>query len=224
MWDGIYESDPSSLVFMENNVINDAENLIVSTNCAKYQAIQNELNRNYRNFVASDCPNGLTGDLRNNEIECVTGNTPGNNLIPPHSGERTYSGVEATDVNGYIIGDDSDPIDLNHFYNLDFGIKTIRSSVTVYNNHFENITLPVPATPGLIPRGYAIHANGSGGPGTFQLTVGGTGSNKANFFETCGHGIFANRRMSVEVINNRFNDIRNSNVNAGGFPIPYLWR
>lgn len=227
MWDGIYVSDPASLVAINNgSTIEDALNAIVSENKGNFR-IQSSpaygnviLNKNYKNFVVkNDLTGSHPGYIRSTTIQCYDGVVGGNptatsdKLHFPHATERSFMGIEIINVNNITIGI---PVatQKNTFDNMDFGINSSNSSLNVFNNDFKNID-----NPGAIPKGIECFTGtaicASGHKNILRtINVGNTSAIPfyKNTFTNNLKGIVVTLNMNVNIWKNNFNTIANTGI------------
>lgn len=223
MWDGIYISTSTGAVVVNNGTtIEDALSAVNSENMATVQISSTVahgpviFNKNLRGVTIK---NGLSGThpayVRNATFQCYDGlaggnpNPTSNNLRYPHTTERSYAGVDISNVLAITIGNPLLPTAVNTFDNLDYGVLSAASSVKVFNGHFQNLLNPNPlgvkgfeCTPGT-----GICATGSKFLNR-SLTVGAvSGGNYTNTFTNCSFGINANSHINVTAIKNTFTDV-----------------
>lgn len=218
MWDGIYiSSNTSSLYVNTGTIIQDAKNAVVTKNGGRYNIVNSRFDLNLKNIVQQNDAVFL---------EIIAGNNflCSGSLLPFYLGStlntapRTTVGIELTDVPGINVGI-AGAGKLNTFDNMDVGIRSIRSNVSVRNDKFKNIkqNAACPALPAPCPVIAAIWATGV--PKSilsYSLIVGttSTSANMNNNFEDCTNGIIAEDNVSVEIRNNNFKNI------LGGLLIP----
>jgi len=224
MWDGIHIDDPTETIIVNSSLIEDAETAIFSTNGAPYFISNNsQFNKNYKGIVVKNFTTGThPGTVEGTSFTCYqqAGNpVPAFALLAPHTGQRSYIGIEIEDIKDILIGNPSPPtLRRNLFDHMDVGIGSLRSSVTIKHALFQNITLP-PLMSTLQVVGRAIWAVGELGVMVSPvLRVGdvGNGFQRCQFFN-CGVGVFAEDHIDVYIKNNRFN-----NFSATGIFITHL--
>jgi len=227
MWDGIYVSNPTSMVIINNgSTVEDAMNMIVSDNKGNYRIYSTPafgnviLNKNYKTVVVKNALVGShPGFVRSTTIQCYDGLAGGNPAITlnklhfPHATERSFIGMEISNINSLIIGN-SVPVQLNTFDNMDFGIKSTNSSLYVRNNNFINITIVGSVAKGVeCTVGTAICATGGK---TVVRTID-VGSSSAlpffkNTFSNDGKGVVVTNFMNANIWKNDFNNITNTGI------------
>jgi hypothetical protein len=224
MWNGIYVDGTNSgsrIEIYDGASVEDALNAIVSSNGGEYRIVGGShgsvvMNKNYRNVVVNAYSSSShPGIIQKTEMTCYdakTAFTYSNDdlLREPHENERTYSGVEVSAVASLTVGINTSTED-NYFDNMDYGIRCSGSNVTVYNNHFENIT-GSGNTRDLCPPGTAICATGTTIFPIKKIVVGNdatysSGSDKINTFMNCLQGIVACHHMSADISQNSFSNV-----------------
>jgi alpha-tubulin suppressor-like RCC1 family protein len=222
MWDGIYITSPSCVLIINNgSTIEDALNAIVSENKGLYQISSSAIygnvifNKNYKSIVVN---NALLGThpayVRSTTIKCYDGIVGGNPAITlnklhyPHATERSYEGIELNNINNINIGNPT-VLETNTFDNMDFGINSSNSSLTVLNNNFININYA-----GIIPKGVeCVPGTGicaKGGKTVLRtLNVGSTSIMPfyRNTFTNDNRGIVATQYMNVNILKNTFTTV-----------------
>lgn len=227
MWDGIYVQNSTSLVIINNgSTVEDAQNMIVSENKGNYRIYSTPafgnviLNKNYKTIVVKNDLSGThPGFIRATTIQCYDGVVGGNPAITlnklhfPHATERSFIGIEISNVNGITIGVPT-AIHLNTFDNMDFGIKSTNSSLNVHNNDFKNITIVGAVAKGVeCTVGTAICATG----GKLVLRTINVGNASAipfykNTFSNDGKGVVVTQFMNANIWKNDFNNITNLGI------------
>lgn len=216
MWDGIYVdgTDPNTELRVENATLQDALNAIVSTNGGKFVVEKKAiLNKNFKSIIVHPFNGTHPGSVTESTISCllspdnacVTPSVDPTLLIPPHQGERTAIGMEITDVHGSItvgLGGNSGFGFNNNFFNMDIGIKSLRSNLTAVNNYFSNIQLTPNQNP--IAGIWAIGDDSSDPPPIYSLNAGGNLQYDPNKFDICITGIRVERNANANIIKNVF--------------------
>ena len=208
MWQGINLSDINSKVIVNGqSVIEDAINAIVSNNGGLYQISNSTFNKNYISVMVNAYSNHYTGFINSSTISCnQLPSGPPTTLLPPYSGKRSNIGVKITDVtnnNPIVIGDPTVPANTNTFNNMDVGVYSTQSNVSVQNNLFENITYPPVACFLCGIRGVAIFAQNTTKIAR-NLVVGGGSGAYANTFNNCNTGIETLNGVNLYATNNTF--------------------
>ncbi|MBC7864880.1 MAG: T9SS type A sorting domain-containing protein [Bacteroidia bacterium] len=136
-------------------------------------------------------------------------------LRAPYSGQKSFAGIYATDVNLMSIGNSSSPTIANLFDGLMTGIKIVNptrntTTATIYNNGFQFILGPngifaCPMPPAICPfnNGYAIDATGTNNTALNSITVGGT---------TAQRNVFRNIYGAINVLNYRSVTVQRNNI------------
>lgn len=227
MWDGIYVQSPTaSLIINNGSTIEDALNAVVSDNKGNFQinssaAYGNVIfNKNYKSIVVKDAVSH-PGLVNKTTIQCydgVPGGNPvntGNKLRYPHATERSYAGIDVTNVLGLTIGNGSLAAQTNTFDNLDYGVLGYDSNIDIYNNIFQNMTSPAVAIKdGECNRGTAVCVAGNPDVAVPRTVRVGSlsGTNYKNTFTNCGRGVIAYQNLNTYVNRNTMN---NPSVNGG---------
>jgi hypothetical protein len=227
MWDGIYVSNSTSMVIINNgSTVEDAMNMLVSDNKGNYRIYSTPafgnviLNKNYKTVVVKNALVGShPGFVRSTTIQCYDGVVGGNPAITlnklhfPHATERSFIGMEISNTNSLIIGN-SIVVQKNTFDNMDFGIKSTNSSLNVHNNDFKNITIVGAVAKGVeCTVGTAICATG----GKTVIRTINVGSSSAlpffkNTFSNDGKGVVVTQFMNANIWKNDFNNITNLGI------------
>jgi hypothetical protein len=219
MWNGIYidgNTRGTLLRILDGTTIEDALNAVVSTSAGEYEIVGGIngnviLNKNYRSLVV-ETTYSHPGVIRRTEITCYDSKTPhtysnSDLLRAPHAAERSYAGVVINNVSDIKIGNDVSTDD-NYFDNLDYGIRSQGSSVTVYNNHFSNFSASGDLKEAC-PSGTAICAFGGTMFPVKTMVIGNnssytSGSNRVNSFTDCELGIVVHGNLSANISQNTF--------------------
>lgn len=215
MWDKIIIEPGAYLHVDGNSLIEDGKTAIYSIKGGNYLLNGALLNRNYQHMVLTAFSGTHPGIIKNSNFTCQT-ITPGTppTLNPPYpSGTRTYVGINITNVNntgnatGVTIGVSGNA---NTFRNMDLGILSVGSSVSVYNNNFINVNNGVASNVGA-----AIVAEGNATSPSYvpcNLIVGdGTTANK-NTFTNCVNGIATIQNMDSKIWLNEFYNINSQGI------------
>jgi hypothetical protein len=202
MWDGIYNNSLTNSITAGATIFENAKNAIVSTNGGPYTVSGDCLFHNcYKGVVVRTyTPNPLA--LHTGTISSSDFIADGALLVAPYMGQRTYAGVEVTNVYGLTIGADNPFTGFhNNFDGLRYGIKAYHSHVSVYNNHFDNIfrntySSQFSITP--INEGAIVSERGNIAPFIPTGLYVGTdaGDNQTNAFNQCNVGVYSDRMLS----------------------------
>ena len=214
MWDGIYiEPGGHLIVTSANNLrttISDAKNGVVSMAGGDYKILNSQFDRNNKDIVVQPFLGNHTGYV-SGTIFSSTGSTllPYNDYSinwwsPGKPGlTRTSTGIDVDHVNKIDLGDPSS--NRNTFVNMDFGIKSSYSFLTVINNSFNKIS------------GSWSYGNGraiwikNGNTTNTPSVIGSNTIPNANDFNDCFIGVFAESNLSLFCRNNIFTSLNNIN-------------
>lgn len=232
LWDGIYvnSSTPSPvnrILNVDNSLIEDAINAVVSYNCGDYNVSDSRFNKNYKHIIANICtPITHPSTVYGTTFECNGGS---GNILPalpalPGNPTKTKYAIEVNDQNSMVIGVGTESP--NYFHESDVGIYSTASGLRVFNNVFEDYyggvhnTTPQTWIDNLgtliIPyKGTAIYYTGTPYR-TVALTLNGanTSSNNTNSFINCTRGVFTVGNARLNISGNTFDN--------GYCPI-YVW-
>lgn len=212
MWDGIYITTGNSHVIMDSScIVEDAINMVVSTNGGDFQLRNSTFKNNYKNVVVSSYNHFDNGPHTGSIYGCTLNgilHLPYN----PYQGASTFSGVELTDIKEITIGNENQTE--NYFTQMICGIHSNNSKINVYNNTFEKL-LPIvypdlnTLDPYQLKNGTAIYAVVPLSIHPFQMNnainIGGYSNRRNNFIE-CNKGIYTYRVNSV-ILNNYFDNM-----------------
>lgn len=225
-WDGIYTEDFTSKIILNNSTVRDAKNAVVSANGGNF------------NITGTHFINNKVGlYIRNYNPDWIY-DFMGNKIAPPsHPGfinsstikkDVLYPGYYLADpvVNGHLSGiivdtvyklTIGDPIDINnknHFLLLNWGIRTKKSEVYIYNNSFVDIyhtSLNTPNYIGSEPNEAAIYCKTEVEtvqppdiPLVNRITIGGgtlDNDSRLNFISNTNTGIYS-YNCKMDIINN----------------------
>ncbi|MFY9309535.1 MAG: T9SS type A sorting domain-containing protein [Bacteroidia bacterium] len=215
MWDKILIEPGAYLIVDKNSLIEDAKTAVYSMNGGKYLLSSARLNRNYKHMeltaYAGIHPGIITGT--NFTCQLIPGGSAAN-LKPPYTANRTDVGIEINNVDNVRIGTNVGA-NLNQltntFKNMNTGIRSVQSSMTVYNNKFMDMGNGLAPNTGIA----AIVAVGDlDAPPNYtarNLIVGDDSPNGLNTITNCVNGVVAFFNMNASV---RWNDF--SGINAKG--------
>ena len=230
MWSGInviYSN--SSLLIDHGTTIEDAETAVFATNggdvtIGGYYNQTGQLkvifNKNLKNVVINNSGTHVytTNTITATDFECIVGQIPqggsnvngGNFLMFPHANIRPDVGVDLNMVNNITIGSAASANLLNKFENMDYGIRSDKSNLIVYNNLFQDITMPQNIFIGSCLPGTAICAKGniSSNYPPYMIVGSSSAGNYINTFNNCGVGIDAGKTMNQTIWENHFNNIK----------------
>jgi len=128
-----------------------------------------------------------------------TGNA---NMLPPHAGQRSYAGIVIDSVESITIGVPNNINYLNTFDNLDYGIKSTASNLTVYNNYFKDLAL---SSMPFLPPGYGIYSeNQTATAKSLVVGTSATGTYNDNLFWNCHAGVYIVKNQNISIVQNAF--------------------
>ena len=191
LWDGITVM-PGGLLEVEDSDICGAENAVrasmgFSTSPAEFRIEDSGLRRNITGIRIEDYTAGAyPGYVVGTHFEGGVVPTPTPGL--PVLFSNSYAGIWADDVKGgtgLTIGEASTVAAANRFTRMDFGIYGSNSTLTVFNNQFEDIQ----DIAGL-NWGYGVYSVRNGAVDSLFLSVG-TSSLRANTFGDCRYGVYS---------------------------------
>jgi hypothetical protein len=141
MWAGIEIMNSANLILLDA-VINDAQYGVKVLDDSQYDLKVTYFNRNYIGVYIppSSTPHLFPGTMDDVHFDCG-GNLLYNYLCQnPTLETKTYAGIFASDVvDLQVTAPYLTSIPRIYFTNLNIGIKTIRTNVTVRNSYFENV-------------------------------------------------------------------------------------
>lgn len=207
MWDRIRVNPGATLRMDANSIIEDAKIAIYSIAGGTYTLDNARLNRNLKHMELTSYSGTHPGTIRSSSFTCQPILGVLTTLNSPYSGYRTQVGIEINGVTSVTIGSSILPAHVNRFRNMNVGILSNRSSVTVLNNIFNGITNGTFPNTGIA----AIKATGNPiFPFPYvarNLTVGDNLTSGLNDFRNCINGIVTEQNMNVSVQNNDFQQI-----------------
>jgi hypothetical protein len=205
MWDGIYSTDQSSLVYIHdgNNLIEDAKNAVVSTLGGNFEINATLFKNNYVGILVNAFSGHHPGKVYGTKF-VGTGT-----LLSPYNAYCTMnypvSGIILMDVQEINIGEPAyyNTYGRNIFQDLLCGILSSGSGMNVYTSQFSNMFDP----PGncSTSQGHGIYATGNL---LFYMTinVGNQAVNEKCIFNSCKHGIQEKYNFSGKIQYNEFTD------------------
>jgi hypothetical protein len=202
MWDRI-EIQPSATLWIRGGVIiEDAKVAVYSVNGGNFTIEQSTLNRNFKHLELGPYAGTHPGTIHDMDLTCEPnlGTTP--LLNPPYSGYRTHVGIECTEVNAFTIGS------TNLFKNMNYGIYSNRSSLTVIGNTFTLIDMGITPNVGVA----AIKAIGNPFVGIRTLNVGNGLPAGMNYFTNCINGVQTDLNMNATINKNDFKLISSTGI------------
>jgi hypothetical protein len=215
MWDGIYASDPSSEIVIENgSTLQDMEHGVVVSGQAKLKATNSTFTNSYNGIQLLNLPSTFNGIIQN----CTFSKT--GTLLPRSTSTPNplITGIRIVDCEKVIVGDEANPNLKNDFESLQTGIHIENnlttsglSDITTNYNSFTNIignmhiwdypfiTNDLPL--GLNPAGCAIF--GINNVNTHQVKLNHKGNNNPSNidFETCYKAIVLNS-IQAQILEN----------------------
>lgn len=146
MWDGIYASNANSQIHIDNSILKDMENGVVSTIGAKLAIVGNQFIDNYSSLQIIQAPVGFNNANGTCQIQGNTFSGSGNPLRAPYAGQsKPELGIRLSKCSEVEIGVLGNPTIKNTFtqlYNgifIEPGAQNQAHNLKVNNNLFENI-------------------------------------------------------------------------------------
>jgi hypothetical protein len=146
MWDGIYASNASSQIHIENSILKDMENGVVSTIGTKLAIVGSQFIDNYSSLQIIQAPVGFNSTNGSCQIQGNTFSGSGNPLRAPHANQsKPELGIRLSKCSEVEIGVLGNPGLKNTFSLLYNGIyiepraQNQAHDLKIYNNLFENI-------------------------------------------------------------------------------------
>jgi hypothetical protein len=225
MWDGIYASDPSAEIVIENGTtLQDMENGVVVSGQAKLNSTNSNFNDNYVSIHLKNLPNTYTGIIEHCNFEKVNGL-----IVPWVAIEKPKHGVIVENCQLVTIGNPNSTTDINTFDKLWNGIymnysqqviNTTPAQVNCYYNVFLNIDggvgFDTPLSPNdhnmfINPNGTAIFGNNSfKSYKVLAKIIGNDATSTISNFNHCNKAIILNS-FNANVVRN------NTQFTDGGF-------
>ena len=145
IWDGIYVQDPSEEVRLENTIVQDAKNAIVSINNGYFGISNNTIFRNNLIGIWVKDYNSESNGTAIHHQGIVIGTTfeynSGSPVLFSSNAIQSMIGIEVDRVFQLTIGDNTNASYVNFFKKLKYGIKILNSDVNIYNNNFSQIPI-----------------------------------------------------------------------------------
>ncbi|MEO7397070.1 MAG: T9SS type A sorting domain-containing protein [Ilumatobacteraceae bacterium] len=211
MWDGIYVSSTTATVVVNNSVIEDALNAIVSNNGGVFKVTnKSQFNKDYVGIVVKNYVPTYPGFVNGTDFTCYANyqtSIPSNALIAPYAGGRTRMGIDVSFMSDIALGLAGPGPLQNKFDYMDIGIHSANSNTQVFNSNFFNMTLPFISSPNVV-NGVGIFAENGG-----SIRVGYQFSPQSICnFKVCGTGIFAQNAINVFGDGNKFKNIQATGI------------
>ena len=138
MWDGIYVTNSTQRVVINNSTVNDAIAAVNSTNKGYYDIKGSYFYDNYISISVKNSGYTINQPLYTGSVygtAFASQRTTG--LLPPKAGQLAYIGIDAMDMYGLTIGDEAQGV--NIFNNLFCGIRGTDAWINVANSNFNNM-------------------------------------------------------------------------------------
>jgi hypothetical protein len=139
MWDGIYASDPTTQLVMNDCTMKDAEKGVMLTNNAKGTITENTFINNHENIQIYGNTNANNCVITKNEF------TYEGALLSPYVGEKPLHGIYIDNSSHVDIGNVNDANSGNHFNNIWNGVTTFVHSYVIGDFPYQQI-MPYPYT------------------------------------------------------------------------------
>ncbi|MFN5795396.1 MAG: T9SS type A sorting domain-containing protein [Bacteroidota bacterium] len=223
MWDGIYPESNSTIIINDGSTIQDAvwgvrvtskNNVTLNIGESGNNVL---FNKNRVSIYLLRVSNSSIS-IKNTEFNSkITDYASTAFLLNPHLDQNPYAGIVLDrNFQDITIGEDSQN-NQNRFENLDFGINSNRTSFTLLNNYFSNLssnssqTCSCNAGPNT-----AVYASG----GTlesdaFFVNIGNQGLGQ-NIFENVNNGVYLYNNFESMIDNNVFNTISKNGITING--------
>ncbi|MBI3509940.1 MAG: PKD domain-containing protein [Bacteroidetes bacterium] len=209
MWDGIYINGTlATLNVVNNSVLAQARNAVVSIGGGKYFIEKSSLKNNYKDIIVQSFGGYHPGVVRNTTFTMQGTFLP---AIPalPFGQDKTVCGIEINDNANIIIGDASSSTYQNNFNNILVGVRSRSSATVVQNCKFSNLTATTLEVLNVPNAGTGVVATGS--KATYyqpSILVGGATNIQRCVFSNMRIGVDAGNDLNVSVLNNTISNIR----------------
>jgi len=213
MWDGIYVQTQNTTLIIENSIVQDAVNAVVSNQGGVFRIRGNvTFDKNYKHLVVNSLTNITKtaqhqGYVRENTVFTCSGP-----LLDPNYGLQTYTAIEINDVDNINIGDATFS-GKNTIEFCSFGIYNTRGSMVIKNNEFRNITRYGQGHVSL--GGIAICARGYTSPshdGLRNVIIGGSLGSESNYIHDVDGGIDIKTNINANIISNIINNSKTASI------------
>ena len=233
MWDGIYITDPTSSVEIENTTVKDAINAIVSKNGGAFSIENTIFEDNYISIDVMDYHADIPGFSFQSFPGEVTGtsfrsSTPSTYQLiwAPMAGVPVLCGIKANMVDDLTIGNHQQGSGQNVFENMRYGILGFNAHLRCFNSRFENIrsatypqhlpspsSLKLPFTGSAAIYSHFIFGLNSTFPISDRTLEVGTSlpAGFSNEFEDCNNAVIA-VNSKVIAANNEINQMDNEGI------------
>ncbi len=214
MWDGIYASDPTSQIIIENlSILQDMENGVKVSNNAKIQATGSTYKDNYFSIQIQNNTLATTCIITNNIFRKESG------LLSPHSTDfKPETGIFIADCNNISIGDISQVNSGNTFVDMwngisiwsGKGVNYTNANIQLYYNSFIAIYGSVDTWDTYTfttSRGWAVYSRNTNPNTNLKVKVKGDYSSSSVNFLNCDKGILL-RNTSGEILNLKMNNTK----------------
>ncbi len=204
MWDGIYiKGSTATLNVINNSLLQQAKNSVVSENGGRFFIESSELRNNYKDIIVKKYLGIHQGLIRNTTFTMAGTFLPALPALP-FGHNKTVCGIEIIDNADIVIGDATIASYQNRFTNILVGVRSINSKTTIVNSRFANMN-PTPIQALYVANaGTGVYATGNKNV-TYSagITVGGLG------FKRC---VFTNMRVAIDGIDRLNVTISNNNI------------
>ncbi|MBI2966251.1 MAG: T9SS type A sorting domain-containing protein [Bacteroidetes bacterium] len=205
MWDGIYVNEPDdeiktigtntatcSTSVIQDALIQDAENAIVSYNGGKISATKYHFMNNYKHIIVNSYSGAANFNLSGNRI--YTDYTIP--MIAPHANQTGALGIEIWYNGNITVGTPGSKSALNYFRNLITGVYSNGSNINIYNNGFRDV------------KDIAIAVKTPlSSPATLTANIGNTA--KKNYIDDCHWGIYCSGLQHSKIL---YNDVDSTDI------------
>ncbi|MDX9932694.1 MAG: T9SS type A sorting domain-containing protein, partial [Bacteroidales bacterium] len=209
MWDGIYINDNTAKLYVYYSKIYDAKNAVVSLHGGVFDIKTSLFDKNYKHLDIRTYNGTHLGSITESVLTCS------GTLFPQYpfiqGATKTRYAVSVSRAANVTIGDPQSISLQNTIEKCDVGIYCLNSGVKVYNNKFQNISVPV-NLPISVKKGFGIFAEKAVNyiSPVSSLTVGGSGNLpgvgnfRRNVFIDVTNGVYTYQYSNIAINNNTF--------------------
>gem|GEM_PF-6289855 len=209
MWDGIYINDNTAKLYVYYSKIYDAKNAVVSLHGGVFEIKTSLFDKNYKHLDIRTYNGTHQGSITESVLTCS------GTLLPQYpfiqGATKTRYAVSISRASNVTIGDPQSISLQNTIEKCDVGIYCLNSGVKVYNNKFQNISVPV-NLPISVKKGFGIFAEKAVNyiSPVSSLTVGGSGNLpgvgnfRRNVFIDVTNGVYTYQYSNIAINNNTF--------------------
>ncbi|MBK6834096.1 MAG: hypothetical protein IPG89_07400 [Bacteroidetes bacterium] len=212
MWNGIFISNNTSTLIAKSCRFEDAISAVNSISGGNYTIGTSVFNKNYTGISISAYTPANPSTVKSTVFECNSSlNSPGATLKPPYLNTTSHYGIDIVGNSGGITFGVAGG-GQNEFRNIDLGIHSSNSKITVHNNYFHDLRrhcIQVPMDDPCQAEGWGIWAETFG-----ELYVGNIATTDlfnnpySNTFRNCDGGIMAQVHVrKIEIYKNKFEGI-----------------